>query len=206
MPRAGPPQPTTARTRPGPDTRGPGGWRRDATGSAALLTLGVVALTAALLTGTARLGSAALEHQRAQAAADLAALAGAAAGPGDAARLARRNGAARDVPMRQRIAQAALALDALRCNALRVLASAGAHAGPPSREALIAKYAWSNWRRDFGRLAADVLGSAADLIDDDADAQVLRAVWLASRADTIYAGANEIQLNLISERALGMPR
>ena len=120
--------------------------------------------------------------------------------------VARRNGAARDVLMRQRIAQAALALDALRCNALRVLASAGAHAGPPSREALIAKYAWSNWRRDFGRLAADVLGSAADLIDDDADAQVLRAVWLASRADTIYAGANEIQLNLISERALGMPR
>ncbi len=94
MPRAGPPQPTTARTRPGPDTRGRRGWRRDANGSAALLTLGVVALTAALLTGTARLGSAALEHQRAQAAADLAALAGAAAGPGDAARVARRNGAA----------------------------------------------------------------------------------------------------------------
>ena len=121
--------------------------------------------------------------------------------------VARRNRTARDPLLRQRIAQAALALEALRCNALRVLAGAAArHAGPPTREALIAKYAWSNWRRDFGRLAADVLGSAADLIDDDPDAQVLRAVWLASRADTIYAGTNEIQLNLIAERALGMPR
>jgi len=121
--------------------------------------------------------------------------------------VARRNRSARDPVMRQRIAQAALALEGLRCNALRVLADAGSRqGGAPAREALIAKYAWSNWRRDFGRLAADVLGSAVDLIDDDPDAQVLRAVWLASRADTIYAGTNEIQLNLIAERGLGMPR
>ncbi len=121
--------------------------------------------------------------------------------------VARRTGAARDALLRQRIAQAAMALLTLRCNALRVLADdRGDPQAPPSREAFVAKYAWSNWRRDFGRLAADVLGPAADLIDDDADAQELRLVWLASRADTIYAGANEIQLNLIAERALGMPR
>ena len=50
------------------------------------------------------------------------------------------------------------------------------------------------------------MGPAADVIDDDPLAEELRLVWLASRADTIYAGANEIQLNLIAERALGMPR
>ncbi|HQW10134.1 MAG TPA: acyl-CoA dehydrogenase family protein [Steroidobacteraceae bacterium] len=122
--------------------------------------------------------------------------------------VARRNGAARDPALRQRIAQAAATLDALRCNALRVLAqdeaaSGGVHV---SREAYIAKYVWSNWRRDFGRLAADVLGAAACLPDDDPMAQKLRQVWLFSRSDTIYAGTNEIQLNLIAERALGMPR
>ena len=122
--------------------------------------------------------------------------------------VARRNGAARDPDMRQRIAQAAATLDALRCNALRVLAQDEAASGgvPVSREAYIAKYVWSNWRRDFGRLAADVLGAAACLPDDDPMAQKLRQVWLFSRSDTIYAGTNEIQLNLIAERALGMPR
>ncbi|MFO1466110.1 MAG: acyl-CoA dehydrogenase family protein [Steroidobacteraceae bacterium] len=122
--------------------------------------------------------------------------------------VARRNGSARDPVLRQRIAQAAVTLDALRCNALRVLAQtdAGTSGVPPSREAYIAKYAWSNWRRDFGRLAADVLAAAAVLVDDDPLAQKLRQVWLFSRSDTIYAGSNEIQLNLIAERALGMPR
>lgn len=122
--------------------------------------------------------------------------------------VARRNGAARDPVMRQRIAQGAATLDALRCNALRVLAQDVAASGgvPVSREAYIAKYVWSNWRRDFGRLAADVLGASACLPDDDPVAQKLRQVWLFSRSDTIYAGTNEIQLNLIAERALGMPR
>lgn len=121
--------------------------------------------------------------------------------------VAKRSGAARDPLLRQRIAQASLSLLALRCNALRVLAHEEAQgAGAQSREAYIAKFAWSNWRRDFGRVIADVLGPAADLIDDDPAAQDLRRIWLASRADTIYAGANEIQLNLIAERALGMPR
>ncbi len=123
--------------------------------------------------------------------------------------VARRNGAAHDPILRQRIARSALTLEALRCNALRVLAQDDTGKGgvPVSRESYIAKYAWSNWRRDFARLAADVLGAAADLTDDgDPLAQKLRQVWLFSRSDTIYAGANEIQLNLIAERALGMPR
>ena len=115
--------------------------------------------------------------------------------------VARANGAARDALLRERLSHSALTLRAIRFNALRVLAGTEG-----AREALIAKYAWSNWRRDFGVLAADVLGAAADRIDDDPAAQTLRRIWLASRADTIYAGANEIQLNLIAERALGMPR
>jgi alkylation response protein AidB-like acyl-CoA dehydrogenase len=114
---------------------------------------------------------------------------------------ARRDGLAQDPVLAQRIAAAALGLQALRANALRVLSGA---AGSP--ESFVAKYAWSNWHRDFGRLAADVLGPQANVIDADPAAQRLRQVWLYSRADTIYAGSNEIQLNLIAERALGMPR
>ena len=118
--------------------------------------------------------------------------------------LARRHGALADPVLRRRLAQARLALQAQRCNALRVLDTPqGQQAG---REALIAKFVWSNWRRDLGDLAAEVMGLRTDLIDDDPAAQRLRSVWLSSRADTIYAGSNEIQLNLIAERGLGMPR
>ncbi|TAL73676.1 MAG: acyl-CoA dehydrogenase [Rhodanobacter sp.] len=115
---------------------------------------------------------------------------------------ARANGAAQDPVLRQRIADAALRLATLRFHALRVLGAGGA-----SHAAYTAKYAWSNWRRDLGQLAADVLGRAGDVVRaDDAARTRLQQVWLSSRADTIYAGTNEIQLNLIAERALGMPR
>ena len=153
--------------------------------------------------------------------------------------MAQRNGAAADPVLRRRIARAALGLDNLRCNALRVLgsvqggtgaggggdgeksasgesglsagrgANGGAGAaglGAAARAGFIAKYAWSNWRRDLGQLAMDVLGPEGLVEDGDPAVAHLQRLWLESRADTIYAGTNEIQLNLIAERALGMPR
>lgn len=114
---------------------------------------------------------------------------------------ARRSGADRDPLLRQRIAQAALGLQTLRSHALRISAD------PSSvRAASIAKYAWSNWRRSLGELAMDVLGESGQVAGPDALGQALQRLWLVSRADTIYAGTNEIQLNLMAERALGMPR
>lgn len=119
----------------------------------------------------------------------------------DVVTLARRNGAAQDPVLRQRIAQAALGLQTLRCHALRVCGDK-----PEPRAASVSKYAWSNWRRSLGELAMEVLGPAADIADGDPLHDALRHLWLSSRADTIYAGTNEIQLNLIAERAMGMPR
>lgn len=116
-------------------------------------------------------------------------------------RAARANGSVRDPLLRDRIARAAMGLATLRFHALRVLG--GDHA---SRAAYTYKFAWSNWRRDLGRLAMDVLGAAGDVVDGDPDVARLQQLWLSSCADTIYAGTNEIQLNLMAERALGMPR
>lgn len=114
---------------------------------------------------------------------------------------ARRNGAARDPLLRQRIAHAALGLQTLRSHALR---TSGDDA--PARASSISKYAWSNWHRALGELAMDVLGADGDIASNDPLHQALQRLWLVSRADTIYAGSNEIQLNLMAERALQMPR
>jgi acyl-CoA dehydrogenase len=52
----------------------------------------------------------------------------------------------------------------------------------------------------------DVLGAGTPMPANDPHAHALQNLWLESRADTIYAGTNEIQLNLIAERGLGLPR
>lgn len=53
----------------------------------------------------------------------------------------------------------------------------------------------------------DVLGPQAELLEG-APYQLsrLQSLYLFSRADTLYGGSNEIQRNIIAERALGMPR
>ena len=115
--------------------------------------------------------------------------------------VARRNGAARDPLLRQRIAHAALGLQTLRSHALRTSGD-----GAPARASSISKYAWSNWRRTLGELAMDVLGADGDIASNDPLHQTLQRLWLVSRADTIYAGSNEIQRNIIAERMLGLPK
>ena len=115
--------------------------------------------------------------------------------------LAKSNGTARDPLIRQRLAKADLGLQTLRAHALR-----SSDENTPFRVASVSKYAWSNWHRDLGELAMDVLGEQGELALSDPALRPLQQLWLVSRADTIYAGTNEIQMNLMAERALGMPR
>ena len=120
-------------------------------------------------------------------------------------RIARSNGASRDPLLRQRIAQAWSGLKVLRYNSLRMLS--GPQDGSLKREAMIYKLAWSTWHSDLGKLAMDVLGDEAEILEG-APYQLsrLQSLFLFTRSDTIYGGSNEIQRNIIAERALGMPR
>jgi alkylation response protein AidB-like acyl-CoA dehydrogenase len=53
----------------------------------------------------------------------------------------------------------------------------------------------------------DVLGAASEILPEGSDALGdLQRLFLWTRADTIYAGTNQIQRNIIGERALGLPR
>ena len=120
-------------------------------------------------------------------------------------RIARANGAAQDPVIRQRIAQAWAGLRVLRYNSLRMLS--GAQDGSLRPEATIYKLAWSTWHVELGKLAMDVLGPEAELLAGAPyELTRLQALFLFTRADTLYGGSSEIQRNIIAERALGMPR
>ena len=74
-------------------------------------------------------------------------------------------------------------------------------------EVSIGKLYWAQWHRALGELALDVAG-AAGLVTDGPPYELtdLQRLFLFSRADTIYAGSNQIQRNIIGERVLGLPR
>jgi alkylation response protein AidB-like acyl-CoA dehydrogenase len=53
----------------------------------------------------------------------------------------------------------------------------------------------------------DLLGLEAELLDAAPYALTAMQKWyLFARADTIYAGSNQIQRNIIGERGLGLPK
>ena len=121
-------------------------------------------------------------------------------------RIAKENGSGRDPLVRQRIAHAWMGLRIQRYHALRTLSGAdeGAELPPAST---ISKIFWANWHRDLGKLAMDVMGPDAELADGAPyDLNGLQRMFLFTRSDTIYAGSNQIQRNIMSERVLGLPR
>ena len=118
--------------------------------------------------------------------------------------VAKANGAAQDPILRDRLARARIGLTVMRLNALRTLSLM--QDGELRREAMIAKIYWASWHRELGKLAMDVLGAASEIGESEPyGLTALQRLFLFSRADTIYAGSNQIQRNIIAERALGLP-
>lgn len=118
---------------------------------------------------------------------------------------AKANGLAHDPLIRQRIAKAEIGLRLMRYGALRMLSNTD-HSKVDGA-ALTYKIQWATWRRGLGELAMDVLGQGGEVTDKGKyEWDFLPNLFLFSRSDTIYGGTNQIQRNMIAERALGMPR
>lgn len=117
---------------------------------------------------------------------------------------AERRGVTRDPAMRQRIAGVWAALRVMRYNALRSMTSL--EGGEMTPLTSVHKLYWATLHRAMGELAVDVLGPEA-LVADAAPYELSAAqrLFLFTRSDTIYGGANQIQRNVIGERALGLP-
>ncbi|MEZ4218505.1 MAG: acyl-CoA dehydrogenase family protein [Myxococcota bacterium] len=118
--------------------------------------------------------------------------------------IAKRNGKAEDPVMRQRIADAWIGLQIMRGNAMRTLSSTNPEL---SREGTITKIFWATWHRELGKLYMDVMGPEGEIAAGfPYELSQMQRMYLFVRSDTIYAGSNQIQRNIISERALGLPR
>jgi alkylation response protein AidB-like acyl-CoA dehydrogenase len=119
-------------------------------------------------------------------------------------RIARHNGKARDPLIRARVADAHVGLKIMRYNALRMLS--GSQSGQLSAAAYTYKLYWSMWHRSLGELAMEVQGLPGEIASQGGRFAPSTQLFLRSRSDTIYAGTNQIQRNIIAERALGLPR
>ena len=120
-------------------------------------------------------------------------------------RAAKENGTANDPIIRQQIAEAEIGLQLMRYGAFRMLSHADQTT--PDGAALTYKMQWATWRRNLGELAIDILGQAGQVTENEKyEWETLPNLFLYSRADTIYGGTNQVQRNIISERALGLPR
>ena len=115
--------------------------------------------------------------------------------------IAKATGKARDPIIRQRLAQAHAGLRIMRYNALRMLANA--ESGTLSAQGYTYKLYWAQWHRDLGELAMDVLGQEGEVALDNGRMPALTNMYLMSRSDTIYAGTNQIQRNIIGNSLLG---
>jgi acyl-CoA dehydrogenase len=120
---------------------------------------------------------------------------------------ARANGAVNNPVTRQKLTDLWIRLRIMRTTAIRTLSLDSVQL---SKEAMIGKLYWANLHQDMGEVAVDVMGADAMIIEDRYDAHeplgAAHRLFMFSRSDTIYGGSDQIQRNVIGERALGLPR
>ena len=117
---------------------------------------------------------------------------------------AKRRGVTDDPVVRQRIADIWMSLRVMRFNALRSMPSL--ERGDITPLTSVHKLYWASLHRAIGELAVDVLGPEGLVCDEPPyELSFAQRTFLFTRSDTIYGGSNQVQRNIIGERALGLP-
>jgi len=112
-----------------------------------------------------------------------------------------------DIALRDRITRQVMQEKCLQLTARRV-AEESTSSGAPGAATSIFKYVGSTLSKDGSELKSMLrgirgLGWEGDAFSDD-ELESTRG-WLRDRAVTIYGGTNEVQLNIIAKRVLGLP-
>ena len=123
------------------------------------------------------------------------------------AETARKRGSTADPIIRQQLAWAYSMVQLMRYSGLRTLAGL-AEGRQPGPEASVSKLFWSEYHKRLGEIAIGIEGADGLLRPEGPDYPTTpwQNVFLSSRAGTIYSGTSEIQRNIVSERALGLPK
>jgi alkylation response protein AidB-like acyl-CoA dehydrogenase len=133
--------------------------------------------------------------------------------------MAEQRGRLVDPLIRDRVAQAYIRCEIMRYLGLRILTGV-LRDGALGPESSISKLYWSEYHQFVTRLALDILGADALTVDgrgplrsyraDDPGAPNTSGSWLGAfwnaTAGTIYAGASQVQKNILGESVLGLPR
>jgi hypothetical protein len=133
--------------------------------------------------------------------------------------LARERGMAVDPVVRDRLADLYARCEVMRYMGLRILTGV-LGGGTLGAEASISKLYWSEYHQRATRLALDVLGAGAMVVEgrgplrayrtDDPGAANTSGSWIGTAynavAGTIYAGTSEVQRTILGEALLGLPR
>jgi alkylation response protein AidB-like acyl-CoA dehydrogenase len=119
----------------------------------------------------------------------------------------RRNGAAGDPRVRQRLAWAYTRVEIMRYAGLRTLSEVVARK-EPGPAASINKMFWSEYARDIADWVMNLRG-AQGMLRPEGEGYALdrwQTEFLASRSGTIWGGTAQVQRNIVGERVLGLPK
>ncbi len=78
--------------------------------------------------------------------------------------------------------------------------------GDPATEASISKVFASESHKRMGELAMRAEAARSELVGPSYALDRLQQIFLTSRAESMYGGTTEIQLNVLAERTLRLPR
>ncbi|NKB96977.1 MAG: acyl-CoA dehydrogenase [Pseudomonadales bacterium] len=117
------------------------------------------------------------------------------------------NGKIADAGAREKVLDQVIQENAMALTTRRVLAESKA-SGAPGAATSIFKLVGSTLAKEGSQLKSELRGTAGlaweggDFSDDELEST---RAWLRDRAVTVYGGTNEVQLNIIAKRVLGLP-
>ena len=119
---------------------------------------------------------------------------------------ARATGQLRSAVMRANLVRAWSEARIIEWNGRRLMSALKGRGSDPAARTSVSKVFASAAHARMGELGMRANGPRSEFVGEGYGLDRLQQVMLAARAESIYGGTTQIQLNLLAERTLGLPR